>query len=186
MSKDPIIISTDKQLKIIMSPVRQDLLRTMSLKGWPMTPKEISDIMKISPSSIQHHIKKLEELGVVELDHEELIRGITARYYKTTDRETSIWPEKGGEYLGERKALFCNEVNHALNGYFKNMDSEDPNRDIEDYHKSNILATGVIHVTPKEQEELLSLIRNFLNVHNNPGEGTKPWEFALVAYKAEE
>lgn len=186
MDTQPIILSTKEQLKTYMSPVRQNILRTMSLKGWPMTPKEISDIMEISPSSIQHHIKKLEELGVVELDHEELIRGITARYYRTTEREISIIPENCGQYLGERKALFYNQINQVMNGYFDNMDLEIQSEDINEHWKNNVLANGVLHVTPKEQEELLALIRKFFNEHTNPGEGTKPWEFALIAYKAGE
>lgn len=47
--------------------------------------------MDISPSSVQHHIKKLISLDLLELDHTELIQGITARYYKFTDASSGFY-----------------------------------------------------------------------------------------------
>ena len=48
----------------------------------PATCKQLADAMGISASSVTHHMKKLEKLGLVELDHTELIRGITAKYWR--------------------------------------------------------------------------------------------------------
>ncbi|NLT49026.1 MAG: helix-turn-helix transcriptional regulator, partial [Clostridiales bacterium] len=71
-----IKLTTKKELNIYMSPVRQQLLRQLSIANGPMTPKMLSDSLGISPSSVQHHIRKLSELELIELDHTEVINGI--------------------------------------------------------------------------------------------------------------
>ena len=63
-----IKLSTKKELEIYMNPVRQNLLRILERSKLPMTPKQLSQKMDISPSSVQHHIKKLESLGVIALE----------------------------------------------------------------------------------------------------------------------
>ncbi len=60
---DHIKLSTKKELEIYMNPVRQNLLRLLERSKLPMTPKQLSLKLDISPSSVQHHIKKLESLG---------------------------------------------------------------------------------------------------------------------------
>lgn len=80
MATREIDITTRKQLDIYMNPQRQRLLHEMQLIVRPATCKELADAMGISASSVTHHMKKLEELGLVELDHTEVVRGINARY----------------------------------------------------------------------------------------------------------
>ena len=79
---ETVDLNTREKQNAFMNPARQDILRLLQLAGRPMTPKELSDKMGISASSVTFHIKKLVDLGVVALDHTENIRGITARYYK--------------------------------------------------------------------------------------------------------
>ena len=62
MSRE-ISITTRKQLEIFMNVQRQKLLKTMDMEKVPMTPKQLSVILEISPSSVTYHLKKLEELG---------------------------------------------------------------------------------------------------------------------------
>ncbi len=42
----------------------------------------LSDALGMTPSSAKHHVARLVELQVVEVDHTELIHGITATYYR--------------------------------------------------------------------------------------------------------
>lgn len=55
---EKITLSTKKELEIYMNPVRQKLLRLLGRSKIPMTPKQLSEKLEISPSSVQHHIKK--------------------------------------------------------------------------------------------------------------------------------
>src|SRR5690554_636852 len=90
MNDDFIYLSSEKQLRIFMLPLRQKILKTMFLNGRPMTAKQISDQLSITPSSAKHHLLKLQEISLVTPDHQELINGITARYYRTTGKHVSI------------------------------------------------------------------------------------------------
>ena len=46
--------------------------------------------------------------------------------------------------------------------------------------------TGVVHLTPGEGEELLKLIKDFLDGHAVPSAEKSPWEYAFILYNAEE
>ena len=65
-----IRLETRQQLNIYMSPVRQELMRLLRLAEEPMTPKALADRLGVSPSSVQHHLKKLLELGVIPVVNE--------------------------------------------------------------------------------------------------------------------
>jgi predicted ArsR family transcriptional regulator len=49
------------------------------IAGVPMTAKQIADKIGISASSVQHHIRLLAELGIVEQSHIEQITGSKQR-----------------------------------------------------------------------------------------------------------
>ena len=69
MAKKTLDITTREQLDVYMNPQRQRLLHEMQVLARPATCKQLADAMGISASSVTHHMKKLESLGLVELDH---------------------------------------------------------------------------------------------------------------------
>lgn len=58
-----------------MHPKRQQVLHELRVQG-PMTAKMLSDALEMPPSA-KHHVSRLMELQVVEVDHTALIHGIT-------------------------------------------------------------------------------------------------------------
>jgi len=66
-----VILTSQSDLDIYMSPMRQRLIRELSIAKVPMTAKMLADKLQISASGVQHHIKKLMSLGLVELDRTE-------------------------------------------------------------------------------------------------------------------
>ncbi len=40
--------------------------------------------------SAQHHIKQLQQVEIIEFDHNEIINGITARYLKISDKTMRV------------------------------------------------------------------------------------------------
>ena len=85
-----IILDTPEKNKIYMNPQRQRLIRLMQVSGEAMTPKQLSNELGISPSAVTAHIKKLESLGLIKLDHTKKINGITAKYYALEDVSISL------------------------------------------------------------------------------------------------
>ena len=77
-----IVLDNEKKLRIYTLPLRQRIMRKMSISGVPMTAKQIADLLEITPSSAQHHMKQLMSIGLIEADHHEMINGIKANYMR--------------------------------------------------------------------------------------------------------
>ena len=157
---DTIVLTGKKELDILINPQRQNLLRQMRIAGVPLTPKQLSTRLGISASSVQHHIKKLVDLGIVELSHTELIRGITASYYHVPPKIVSIGGQTGDELGDQRLALIRNSISTVFAGYSEYCRRGDDGIDIGGQHGDMI--TGIAHLGRQEAKELYGIIRDFL------------------------
>lgn len=180
-----ISLSTKQELDIYMNPTRQQLLRQLSLSIKSMTPKMLADKLKISASGVQHHLKKLMSLGLVELEHTEVIHGITARFYKPVQVQVQIGIDKDDELNKQREALIQNSVFNVLAGFQHRLHkvkaaSEPINSSMGD------IMTGVVYLTPEASANLMNMIEDFIRQHSIPQQNTQPWEYALIAYNATE
>lgn len=185
--KNHIILKTDKELKILMSPIRQKIIKIMSREGRPVTSKHIADKLNISPSSARHHIKQLEQVGIIKFDHNEVINGITARYLRLSDKTVSIGQDLNDDLSQERDVLARSVLNEVYNGYSELIIS---NRKFlsEEYNRGNKMAdqmTGVVHLTIDEANELFGIIDDFIKKHSRASDNTHPFEYALIAYRAD-
>lgn len=186
---DHIKISTKKELEIYMNPMRQNLLRLLERSKLPMTPKQLSQKLDISPSSVQHHIKKLESLGVITLDHTEVINGITARYYCPTYVNVRIGLDHPDDTQLQKEVLVQEQIARTYEGFLtqkKKFIELFNNEDLESRWDLGDIMTGVVHLSPGEGEELLTLIKDFLDAHAVPSAEKSPWEYAFILYNAEE
>lgn len=186
-NKNRIVLKTDKELKILMSPIRQRIIRIMSREGRPVTSKHIADKLNISPSSAQHHIRQLQQVGIIEFDHSEVINGITARYLKLSDRTVSIGQDMNDDLSSERDVLARSILSRTYDGYKELLTA---NRAFlsEEYKKGNKMAdqiSGAVHLTDEEANELFDIIDDFVKKHSCAAENTHPYEYALVAYRAD-
>jgi DNA-binding MarR family transcriptional regulator len=187
MLNDKIIIASDKDLKVVMSPIRQKIMKFMRVEGKPVTSKYIADRLNITPSSARHHIKLLEQLGIIETDHCEVINGITARYLTITDKTISLGQNINDELSEERDILARNLIYETYNG-FQNLIKDNRTYLTDEFNKGNKFADillGVVHLTEKEANELYDIVNNFINSHSKSTEASHPFEYALIAYRAD-
>lgn len=174
-----ITLATRRQLDIYMNPQRQRLLKAMEINGRPMTPKQLSDVLNISASSVSLHIKKLAELGLIELDHTESIHGIQAKFYRKATVSISLGGNLDDDLKEERRFLSDYIMSELWNGFKKGLKhAEDPS----DIMATGDFTSGIIHLSRKDAMELYRLILDFAEAHAKPGEDTIPWEYGLVAY----
>lgn len=182
--KKIIDITTRKQLDTYMNPQRQRLLKCMDLKAEPMTPKQISDILKISPSSVTYHLKKLEELGVVELHHTEQIHGICAKFYHRVPTTINLGAGQEGDLKAEKEVLCDYMMNDIYKGFKKYMnkieEAKTPEQPVGD------MKTGILYLTEEEAVEVRKKINEFFDSHSTAREGTISWETSLIAYPRKE
>lgn len=188
MERRAIHLSGRKELGVYLSPVRQELLRTLRLAGKAMTPKALSDAMGISPSSVQYHLKKLLGIGAVEIDHRAIINGITATYYIESPATVHMGMERGDDLREEREALASALVNQVFQGFLQRIREDVKNGvSVEEMREYALLTSGAIRLAPQERAELFDIVGKYLSEHEHPSlPGEEAWEFAVVAYRTEE
>ena len=54
-----------KQFRVLLNPVRQEIVHLLRRVGRPMTVKRIAERMHLSPMATQGNLKKLEDMGIV-------------------------------------------------------------------------------------------------------------------------
>lgn len=175
-----IDITTKKQMDIYMNPQRQRLLKEMSIYGKPITPKQLSNILNISPSSVTYHLKKLQELGIVELDHTEMVHGICAKYYKKLPHNVNLKSHLKDDMSYEKRAFIDYMMQDIWSGFKTYLDEIDDKKELTGFEGD--LKTGILYLTQEEIKDMKRLIEKFQNNHVEPNDDTIPWEYALLAY----
>lgn len=184
-----ISLTTKSDLNIYMSPVRQQLLHQLNIASVPMTPKMLADKLKISASSIQFHIRKLMSIGLIVLDHTELINGITASFYKPAQVTVQIGLGRDDGLEEQRDALSQDLIAQVYDGFRSSMKKRIKSKgcmDIEQLTKWGDILSGIIYLNERESLELINLVKDFLEKHAEIKTGSSPWEYAIIAYNAEE
>ncbi len=179
-----INITNRKELNIYMNVQRQRLLKIMEGCGVPMTPKQLSLKLDISPSSVTYHIKKLQSLGLVELDHTEMIHGIEAKFYKKLPAIVNLKGDWKDDLAAEKMVLAEYEMNDIWSG-FKKYISKISAKTTQPQAITGDFMNGVFYLTDEEAGQLKELIQKFHENHIVPKENAKPWEIALVAFPEE-
>lgn len=184
-----IALTTKKELDIYMSPTRQQLLRQLNIENSPMTPKMLADKLQISASGVQHHIKKLMQLGLIELDHTEAINGITASFYKPAQVTVQIGLSQSDSLIEQKEVLVQNCIAQVYDGFRKQMKKRisltgenDPNS----LQKWGDILSGVVHLSEEQSVELIKLVTEFIEQNSAPSADSSPWEYAIIAYNAGE
>lgn len=184
-----IALTTKEELNIYMSPMRQQLLRQLNISTAPMTPKMLAGKLQISASGVQYHIKKLMQLGLIVLDHTELINGITASFYKPDQVTVQIGLSQSDALAEQRNVLIQDSIAQVYDGFHKQMNkriSLKGGEDLDSLQKWGDILSGIIHLTRQESDELMKLITKYIEQHTTPTANSSPWEYAIIAYNAQE
>ena len=181
---ETIVLTGKKELDIYVNPQRQNILRLMQISGVPMTAKQLADQVGISASSVQHHIRLLIELGIVEPSHTEQIHGITATYFRVLPKTVRIGSLVADENSNQRVALMQANLTRTFTGFLEYC-SGTSEATIGDQQFGDMLS-GITHLKPEEAKALYSMIANFLQTHEEAQANTSAWEYALIAYPVSE
>ncbi len=156
-----IRLKTLSDIKTFTDPYRMLIYKTFSNADEAITIKRVADIMNEVPAKVYYHAKKLIKLGVLELDHEENINGIIAKYYKTTTRQIIMSHESLDEkqlpsMLSETEKMVSGVLDDAKSEFISAMQymaqNEESATDSEEGDGGLIVSR--IHLTKKEAEEL--------------------------------
>lgn len=178
-----IRLETKEQLNIFVNVTRQRLLRALSIEGRPLTANDLSKQLGISPSSVQHHIRKLLQLGVIAVDHTATVNGIKATYYVPVQATVQFFSPN--VQADEQRAVTMSLVNNVLTGFMSCAERRIENGvSYESMRDYGDVMTGFMHLSEDDRKELFSMIDGYLRDHETPRDGTSTWEYALVLYDA--
>ncbi len=156
-----IRLKTLSDIKTFSDPYRMLIYKTFSNSDEAITIKRVADLMGEVPAKVYYHAKKLIKLGVLELDHEENINGIIAKYYKTTKRQIimshdSLDEKQLPSMLSETQKMVSNVIDDAKAEFINAMQSMAQNEQTEEDSDEGDggLIVSRIHLTKQEAEDL--------------------------------
>jgi DNA-binding transcriptional regulator GbsR (MarR family) len=180
---EPIVLTGKKELDIYVNTQRQNILRQMQIVGIPMSAKQIADLVGISASSVQHHIRLLCELGIVEQSHTQQIHGITATYFRVLPRTVRIGILVADDCSNQRVAVMQANLNRVFTGFLTYCAKT--SEESVGFSQFGDMLSGISHLRDDEAKALYVLITDFLQAHETVAERTSAWEYALIAYPVE-
>jgi putative molybdopterin biosynthesis protein len=77
-------IKSVEQLKVLGDPKKLAILRLLMQK--PMTLSQLGRELEVHPAQIRHHLKQLEEIGLLQLVNTRVVRGFVEKYYQASAR----------------------------------------------------------------------------------------------------
>lgn len=170
-------ITTEKQLRTYMHPLRQKILFELSICPAGMTAKQLADKLGVAPSSAGHHLAELEKLGLAELAHTEVIHGFTAKFYRAADVEVNIHSQSDAG--GIHQAMLQNDMSQRV-ARTGEVGAWARAGQLPDAPLRSSLRSGVMHLTPAQAVELDAWIKEKLSCYSEPGPGTHAYEFAFL------
>lgn len=182
--KKIIHLKEKKDLAVFLNPTRHEILREMRRVGVSVTPKFLSDQLGISPSSIQFHLRKLLEIGLVELEHTEQIRGINARFYQLCEAEVHFGMEED-THTEEKEMLAEQYLMTAYQG-FKQTLRQHRGEEGDLTGKYGDLYQSITYLYESDSQELFDFILKFCEAHKKKTPQNHAWEIALLAYRMED
>lgn len=156
-----IRLTTLSQIKTFSDPYRMLIFKTFSNSEEAVTIKRVADIMGEVPAKVYYHAKKLIQLGVLELDHEENINGIIAKYYRTTNRRIimshdSLDDSQMPFMLSETEKMVSNVFDDTKSEFIEAMQAiskRAPDGKDSDEGEGGLIVSR-IHLTKSEAESL--------------------------------
>ncbi|MCQ4085254.1 helix-turn-helix domain-containing protein [Saccharibacillus sp. JS10] len=177
-NQDNKILNTVEEIKIYSDPYRLRILKTFLDFGRPATVKEVADRMGEVPAKVYYHVKKLESIGLVTIDHTEVINGIVAKYYASYSgqieiKAAEIQPEMRGVYWSNVRRLIAEQFDQTKETFLERVTGEGD---------SGKFMQNKLYMNPEEAEELFLRMQKLFEPYERKrgGEQIQSYELFLA------
>lgn len=170
-----------KQFRVMLNPVRQEMIHLLRLVARPLSANEVAERMQLSPNAAHTHLNKLVKLGLVSEQEGTRRDGSRTSYYQIRDVQLRLCMGRKDAFQGEREALAANLVDST----FRSMLDNAYRYDEEELLEYGVLRFGALHMDTAQRKELLELVTRYLEEHGalRP-EAEEHWEYVVLAYRA--
>ncbi len=179
---DCVDLVEKKQFRVMLHPVRQEMLHLLRLRGKPISANKVAERMQLSPSGAQSHLRKLVDLGVVAELERTREDGVKLYYYQAKNVKLRLCLGREDSFQGEREALAAN----LTDGTFRSLLSTSYRHDEKTMDEYGVLRFGALHMTSEQRAGLVKLVDQYLDRLGVPQPDAKEhWEYVIMAYRAE-
>lgn len=182
MSKTVLEKASD--IKIFLDPFRSRIMRVMKDAGRPMTVKEIADEIGVVPAKVHYHVKKLESIGVLHVEHTKVVNGIVAKYYDFTTDSVALsvrGEEEGGEVSSLLMKTYGGYYDEAKQRFFDLYNSKQGPSDVDD-NDGFFYIKSAIPIDVQKLDQLGDEIRDVMEKYRCEGENAADFSvfFSMV------
>jgi hypothetical protein len=170
------VLSTLEEIKTISDPFRLKILFLFDEDNTPMTVKQMAVKLEEVPSKVHYHVKELERIAVLEIVKTKEKSGIVEKFYLPTAETFKVERSIGSQ---------SDEIEHMQVGenLFQAMQQDfSRNNKLKVPGENGTLNYGLYHITNEEKEQLVVLIREFLE-NKDQREGTNPYMFGYALFR---
>lgn len=160
-------LTTLEEVKAMSDPFRLRIIG--SIDEFPKgraTVKQIADKLGEVPAKVYYHVKKLQNVGILELVHTEEINGIVSKYYSKTAESFQVHlSEEADEaykstMIGETQRMITEIYNKSLHTFIAGT-----NKQCDIKKGDGTVSSTEIYVSEEEMKVFLQSIRDFLDSH---------------------
>jgi len=165
--KNQKTLTTLEEIKAFSDPYRMQILSCIKSLGNSSTVKQIADKMGETPAKIHYHVKKLEKVGILCLDHTEEVNGIIAKYYRITAHKFEI--KREGIDPAIQKA-FLNETQRMISAMYERSKQtiiEQLEKEGNSSSQFGDIGMTDVYFTESEAQELKDMIHRFYEEHSD-------------------
>lgn len=160
-----IIITEEADIKILSDPYRIRILDTFKSFGRPATVKQVADRLGDTAAKVTFHVKKLIGLGLLTLDHTEMINGIMAKFYELTYDTIHVEPKDASRTVEFRPML--DTLLRMLQQDLRNLSGSQA--------QHSLLSHETVYLTDEQalayREAMMALVKG----NHEPREGARPY-----------
>ncbi|MEX2721769.1 MAG: ArsR/SmtB family transcription factor [Candidatus Wukongarchaeota archaeon] len=86
--KQVMVLKDTKALKALLNKWRSKILQLLTFQEY--TVQQLAKVLEINPGTAYHHVKVLQEAGLVEETRTEMEKNIVMRYYRAVAKEFRV------------------------------------------------------------------------------------------------
>lgn len=176
-------IETDEELKIFSDPYRMKIINAYIKAGKPLTVKGVADLMGEVPAKVHYHVKKLISIDILQLDHTEVINGITAKYYSLTTENFSVAYENTPSQPGlfdSTTNMLISVIDEFKEDIYRNATYIKTHDEAGDIPRKGFITKEELHLSEKDyeafNEEMRALYKKYRAV-NQPDSEEDTYDF---------
>ncbi len=160
-----ITITNEADIKLLSDPYRIRILDTFKSFGRPATVKQVADRLGDTAAKVTFHVRKLIGLGLLTLDHTEMINGIVAKFYVLAYETIHVEPKDASSTV---------EFRPMLDTLLRMLQQDLNNLSAPQAHHS-LLSHETVYLTDAEalayREAMMALVQG----NHEPRAGARPY-----------